>query len=95
VSAACDDLGVEMVVVQTIAIPPEDPVRYRFLLRSIEDWPGELVIRRVDGDRVYEVESVSLGRFPSDPHRQQRSEALVKAFQEHLEAFGRKRWFNQ
>ncbi len=94
VSAACDDPGVEMVIVQTIATPPEDPQRYRFVLRTIEDWPGELVIRRARGQPVYEIESVSVGRFPSDPARRERARALAQAFEKHLEAFGRKAWFN-
>jgi hypothetical protein len=95
VSAACDDPGVEMVIVQTIATPTRNPRHYRFVLRTIEDWPGELVIRRARGQRVYEIESVSVGRFPSEPQRRDRAEALVKAFENHLEAFGRKTWFNE
>lgn len=94
VSAACDDPGVEMVIVETFATPPENPDRYRFVLRTIEDWPGELVIRRAVGQPVYEIESVSVGRFPSEPARRERAQALVQAFEKHLEAFGRKKWFN-
>jgi hypothetical protein len=94
VASACDDPGVEMTVVRTIATPAPDPDRYRFELRTVEGWPGELVVRRSTGARACEVESVSIGRFPLEPARVERGALLVKAFEAHLEAYGRKRWFN-
>jgi hypothetical protein len=52
------------------------------------------VIRRGEGEQVYEVTEVWVGRFPDDPDRVKRAEALVKAFKEHLERLGDQAWFN-
>jgi hypothetical protein len=91
VSAACDELGVEMAVVRTI----EEPDRFVFELRTIEAWPAGLVIRRGEGGgEVYEIEEVWVGRFPQDPARVKRAEALVKAFKKHLKRLGAQDWFN-
>jgi hypothetical protein len=96
VSAACDELGVEMVVVRETV----EPDRFVFELRTIEGWPAGLVIRRGEGGgrggrgEVYDVEDVWVGRFPDDPARVARAEALVRAFRKHLERLGAQDWFN-
>ena len=93
VSAACDELGVEMAVIRET----EEPDRFVFELRTIEGWPAGLVIRRgASGGRggVYDVEDVWVGRFPDDPARVARGEALVKAFRKHLKRLGAQDWFN-
>jgi hypothetical protein len=103
---ACDEEGVEMTVVRARAYDAQDvemtgtrtrdeqPHKYVFDLRTVENWPGQLVVRRGDGGQVYDITEVSIGRFPDDPDRVDRAEALVKAFKEQLERLGDQAWFN-
>ena len=63
-------------------------------LRTVEDWPGTLLIRRSDDQprpttgRVYQA-SAAIGRFEDD--HADRAQALLEAFDQHLQAFGRKK----
>ena len=41
-----------------------------------------------------EIEELWVGRFPDDPARVERGEALVKAFKQHLKRLGAQDWFN-
>jgi hypothetical protein len=93
VSSACDELGVEMAVVRMT----EEPDRFEFDLRTVEGWPAGLAIRRGDrGGRgeVYEITELWVGRFPDDPERVARGEALATAFRKHLKRLGAQDWFN-
>jgi hypothetical protein len=91
VAEACDDKGVEMTCVRK----EETDDEFVFYLRTIESWPGKLVIRRGVGDEVYVVKEVWVGRFfEGDPGRIQRVEALIEAFERHLRRLGEQRWFN-
>jgi hypothetical protein len=87
---AFGEQGVEMTVVRKV----EQPDEYAYELRTVEGWPGTLVIRRVDGDQVYEITELRIGRFPDDPERVERAEALVRAFRQHLKRLGAQDWFN-
>ena len=89
VAAACRDT--EAAVVR--AVEEEAGRRYRFQLRSIEDWPGELVVRRVDGPPGYEAEAW-FGYFPEHPPCAERRSALLSALSARLKAYGRKRGFD-
>lgn len=90
VGAACNVGGVEMAVVRTST----EPDRYGFELKTIESWPAGLVIVRGDGDAVYEIGEVWVGRFPNQPDRKERAQKLVEAFEEKLKELGALRWFN-
>ncbi len=87
---ACNEDGVEMVIVQT----NQDLDGYEFILRTIEDWPAKLVIGHGRGEQVYEITEVSVGRFPDNPDRVERGAALVKAFETWLRTMGAKRKLN-
>ncbi len=87
---AANETGVEMVIVTTEV----EPDRYVFNLKTIESWPGRLVIRRAGRGRVYEIEEVWIGRFPKEPQRVARSDKLVDAFEKELERLGALVWFN-
>jgi hypothetical protein len=95
--------GVEMAIVQTLrhdetGMVINEKVRvaerliwgYTFQLKTIEDRPAQLVVRRRDDRSVYEA-SVTVGRFGDD---YQRAEKLRTAFDSMMHAFGRKRGFN-
>jgi hypothetical protein len=86
VDSACNEAGVEMVVVRKIEA--DDGRSYRFVLETIEDWPGELVVRKVDGPEVYAAEAW-VGRFPTEPARVARKDALLSALEKHMRALGR------
>ncbi|MHC4991766.1 MAG: hypothetical protein ACYTGC_12375 [Planctomycetota bacterium] len=87
VEAACNELGVEMAVVRRHT----HDWGYRFELKTVEDRPAELTVRRVDGPGVYET-TATVGRFQDD---EDRAEALRRAFDEHMRAYGRKRRFEE
>lgn len=89
VTAACRDA--ETAVVRTVE--EETGQRYRFRLRSIEDWPGELVVRRVDGPPGYTAEAW-FGYFPEHPPCAARTTALLSALSARLKAYGTKRGFD-
>lgn len=63
--------------------------RLRFQLVTIEDWPAELVVDRVDGPTVYEA-TATVGRFPDMEDRQARAADLLDAFARQMKGFGRK-----
>lgn len=83
---AVGEIGVEMAIVQTLS----DDERYTFHLKTVEDRPAELMVRRRDDARVYDA-TATVGRFADD---HQRAEALLAAFDRMMRAFGRKRGFN-
>ncbi len=78
--------GVEMAIVQTL----RHDWGYTFRLKTIEDRPAQLIVRRRDDRSVYEA-TVTVGRFGDD---HQRAEKLRAAFDHMMRAFGRKRGFN-
>ena len=78
--------GVEMAIVQTL----RHDWGYTFRLKTIEDRPAQLVVRRRDDRSVYET-TATVGRFGDD---HQRAEKLRAAFDHFMHAFGRKRGFN-
>jgi hypothetical protein len=86
VASACNEVGVEMAILTT---HDEDDRFYRFELLTIERWPGELVIGRGEGEEVYTVVSVRIGRFPQMPDRVERGRKLVEAFETKLRAMGK------
>ena len=77
---ACDEI--EAAVVRQ----REEPWGWEFGIRTVEDWPGILTVRRVDDDRVYEA-SASIG-WTND--RTQRETALLEALDKQMRAFGKK-----
>lgn len=60
-----------------------------FHLRTANERPGQMVVRRVDDERVYEA-TVTVGRFHDDDESAAR---LLKAFHSRMRAFGHKRGF--
>ena len=87
---ACGQAGVEMVVTNTFA----DPDEYQFELLTIENFPAELVIVQGTGNRVYEVESVWVGRFPEQPQHVERAALLVSHFEARLRVLGSRKQVN-
>ncbi len=81
---ACGQNGVEMTITYTFEVPDE----YRFELLTIENWPARLVIVQGTGDRVYEVQSVWVGRFPDEPWHVERAALLVSHFEARLRVLG-------
>ena len=88
---ACNEDGVEMVIVRTY----QDLDGYDFTLRTIEGWPARLVIGHGRGEQVYEVTEVSVGRFPDNPDRVERGAALVEALQTWLRTMGARKKLNE
>ena len=86
VAGAVGEVGVEMAIVQMLS----DDERYTFHLKTVEDRPAELIVRRRLDQRVYDA-TATVGRFADD---HQRAEALLRAFDRLMRAFGRKRGFN-
>ncbi|MEE9131143.1 MAG: hypothetical protein V3T84_14075 [Phycisphaerales bacterium] len=95
--------GVEMAIVQTLRHDERATVInekvlfgerliwcYTFRLKTVEDRPAQLIVRRRDDPSVYET-TVTVGRFGDD---HQRAEKLRVAFDSMMRAFGRKRGFN-
>ena len=95
--------GVEMAIVQTLRHDETGMVItekvlfgerliwcYTFRLKTIEDRPAQLIVRRRDDPSVYET-TATVGRFGDD---HQRAEKLRAAFDSMMRAFGRKRAFN-
>lgn len=74
---------VEMAIVRTIS----EPQRYIFKLKTIDDRPGEITIRRVDDDRVYIAEA-TVGRLGDDEDLARR---LLSELDRQLHRFGAKR----
>lgn len=79
-------VGVEMAIVSTLL----DDDGYTFQLKTIESRPAELIVRRRDDYRVYDA-TATVGRFADD---HQRADALLRAFDQMMRGFGRKRGFN-
>ena len=82
--------GVEMTITDTFEIPDE----YQFEFRTIENWPARLVIVQGKDDRVYEVQSVWVGRFPSQPQHVERAALLVSHFEARLRVLGGRKQIN-
>ncbi len=100
---AIAEAGVEMAIVQTLrhdemgklieknVLVGEGSIWvYTFRLKTVEDRPAELIVRRRHDQRVYDA-TATVGRFADD---HQRAEALLAAFDKMMSAFGRKRGFN-
>jgi hypothetical protein len=80
---ACDEI--EAAVVQRT----KHEWGWEYHLRTAEDWPGTLMIRRADTARVYEASAI-IGIFGD---RTERATALIEAFAEQMRDFGSKRQF--
>ncbi len=87
---ACGQEGVEMTITDTF----EDPDEYQFQFITIENWPARLVIVQGTGDRVYEVASVWVGRFPDEPWHVERAALLVSHFEARLRVLGGRKKIN-
>ena len=100
---AVGEAGVEMAVIETLRHDETGMVidenvfsagrliwSYTFRLKTVEDRPAELIVRRRDDYRVYDA-TATVGRFADD---HQRAEALLAAFDQMMRAFGRKRGLN-
>ena len=84
-AAACDELGVEMAIVKKI----DQEWGYTFIIKTVEDRPAQLIVRRLDNDQVYHA-TATVGRFNDD---QKRADKLLAAFGQKMQAFGNKRGF--
>ena len=62
---------------------------------TIENLPARLVIVQGTGDRVYEVQSVWVGRFPDEPRHVERAALLVSHFEARLRVLGGRKRFNE
>lgn len=78
---ACDDIEAA-VVRQT-----EHDWGWEFAIRTVEDWPGLLTVRRTADQRGYEAAAV-IGVYGD---RKDRAQALLDALDKQLHAFSRKR----
>jgi hypothetical protein len=90
VAAACG--ASEMAVRRTVR--EQGGVRIRFELRTIEEWPGELIVDRVEGPATYRAEA-RIGRFPDEPECLGRAEKLLDQLAISMRRLGRKRGFNE
>ena len=86
VEYACDEA--EMAVIEMIE--EDDGRRLRFRLRTVEDWPAELVVCRAATSDIYTAQAW-VGRFPDRPARIERRDKLLAALEHYMEAFGAKR----
>ena len=77
VAFACDDA--EMGIVRTV----KRDWGYEFQLRTIEDYPAQLIVKRTHDDRVYKATAV-VGHFED---HQDRAAALIKALDKQMKAF--------
>ncbi len=66
---------------------------WRFDIVTVEASPGELIVRRVDGEGIYEARAW-IGRFPDRPEHRERAEKLLAAFDEQMKKLGAIPWFN-
>ena len=88
VNAACAD--VEMAVVSSAKVE-KGKGGLRFELKTIEDWPAELIVLRTGDGGVYEA-TAKVGRFGDHTERAGR---LREALRKQMLAFGAKRRFNR
>jgi len=85
VAAACDEEGVEMVVVQQV----DQPWGIRFLMRTADDRPATLDVRRTRDERIYEASAV-IGRLDTTADRR-RAAALLEELDRAMQRYGTKR----
>ena len=85
VAAACNEAGVEMTIVEKLELD----WGYTFILKTVEDRPAQLIVRRLDNNQVYQA-TATVGRFKDD---QKRADKLLAAFGQMMKAFGNKRSF--
>jgi hypothetical protein len=78
---ACDDI--EAAIVRRI----QHDWGWEYRIRTVEDWPGVLRVHRTADERIYQS-TATIGLFGD---RTDRAQALLKAFDEQMEAFARKR----
>lgn len=83
VSYACDDA--EVAIISTTI--DQSKTRFHFQLKTIEDWPGNLVVERTNDDRVY-IATATIGLFDDHPDR---VALLLSSLQKQMKAFGKKR----
>lgn len=67
----------------------EEADRYVFELKTVDDRPGRMTVRRTDNDRIYEAEA-TVGRFDLANDRIL-AERLLAAFDRQMHQFGKKR----
>ncbi|UCD76040.1 MAG: hypothetical protein JSV91_03780 [Phycisphaerales bacterium] len=91
VRAACAEVEMAVVSTQRIEKGGGGGGGYKFALKTIEDWPAELVVMRTDDDRIYQA-TATVGRFED---RVARAERLLDALQKQMRAFGAKPRFNR
>jgi hypothetical protein len=60
-----------------------------FTLKTVEGWPGELVVERVPPPEVYRP-TARLGRFPMMPERIERAERLLASLDRLMMEYARK-----
>ena len=78
---ACDDI--EAAIVRRV----EHDWGWEYRIRTVEDWPGVLEVHRTNDERIYRT-TATIGHFAD---RTDRAEALLKAFDEQMHAFAKKR----
>lgn len=72
----------------------DDRRSWRFLILTIEHYPGEVIVRRVDGKDLYETD-IWIGRFPNAAHQVARAEKLRREIDRQMKRLGRQKWFNK
>ena len=98
VDSAAGKVGIEMVVVyktETLDAKTGKPIAYRFVLRTIEDWPGVFEVRRIESPEVYEVVECTIGRFPYMQHSVERRDKFLDEFEKQLVLWGKKRKYRE
>lgn len=85
VIAACDEEGVEMVVVRE----EETPWGIRFHMRTVDDRPATLDVTQTHDERIYEAKA-TIGRFAA-PRDEQRAERLIEELGRFMARYGEKR----
>lgn len=81
---------VEMAIVRTVKLPDAAP-GFEFILKSVDDRPASLTVRRLESDRVYEA-AATVGRFGDDHVTEKK---LLAAFERFMHDYGNKRRFEQ
>lgn len=71
----------------TITYAAERDGAWLFTLRTVEDLPGRMTVKRVNDARVYEA-AASIGLYDD---RTERAAALLRSFDEQMLVFGRRR----
>ena len=84
-ATACDEREVELAIVSVESTSNQ----HRFVLVSVDNRPGELIVSRSHDERVYDA-TARVGWNGDETDRAQR---LLEAFDRAMKAYGRKRGF--